>query len=103
MIGLLKKIFGITSPPIQQYLDRDAVIVDVRNLDEYKIDHIGNSILIPLPDFRGRIEEVKDWKKPIIVYCRSGRRSGIATKLLTKNGIDAINGGGLEDMKKITK
>lgn len=39
--------------------------------------------------------------EPIIVYCRSGNRSGIAVSILAQNGIaNAVNGGGLDDLKQ---
>jgi len=42
--------------------------------------------------------------QPIIVYCRSGNRSGIAVSILKQNGIaDAVNGGGLNDLKQNMK
>jgi phage shock protein E len=46
----------------------------------------------------------KEMPKPIIAYCRSGNRSGMAVSMLKQAGItDVINGGGLDDLLRKTK
>ena len=78
-----------------------ATIVDVRTPEEYAGEHIPNAINIPYDQVAQRINEFKEMQKPIIAYCRSGNRSGIAVDTLKQNGItEAINAGGLEDIKK---
>ena len=78
-----------------------ATIVDVRTPEEYAGEHIPNAINIPYDQVAQRINEFKRMQKPIIAYCRSGNRSGIAVDTLKQNGItEAINAGGLEDIKK---
>ena len=78
-----------------------ATIVDVRTPEEYAGEHILNAINIPYDQVAQRINEFKEMQKPIIAYCRSGNRSGIAVDTLKQNGItEAINAGGLEDIKK---
>jgi phage shock protein E len=60
-------------------------ILDVRTREEYDAGHIANAILIPSTDISGRLDEVpKDM--PILVYCRSGSRSAIASQELVDNG-----------------
>jgi phage shock protein E len=40
--------------------------------------------------------------KPIVVYCRSGNRSGMAVNILGQNGVNEVyNGGGIHDMLQI--
>lgn len=40
-------------------------------------------------------------QKPIVAYCQSGNRSGMAVAILKQYGIsDAINGGGIDDLKQ---
>ena len=82
----------------------DVTILDVRTPEEYAGEHIANAINIPLDQVAQRINEFKEMKKPIIAYCRSGNRSGIAVSILKQNGIaDAVNGGGLDDLKQSMK
>ncbi len=83
---------------------KDVTIIDVRTAEEFSEDHFPNAINIPLDQVAKRIDEFMKMKKPIIAYCRSGNRSGIAVSILKQNGIaDAINGGGLDDLKQNMK
>lgn len=83
---------------------QDVSIVDVRTPEEFSEAHFPNAINIPLDKVAQRIEEFRKMKKPIIAYCRSGNRSGIAVTILKQHGIaDAVNGGGLEDLKQNIK
>lgn len=82
----------------------DVSIVDVRTPEEYLVEHFPNAINIPLDSIAQRIEEFRQMKKPIIAYCRSGNRSGMAVSILKQYGItDAVNGGGFEDLKQNMK
>ena len=82
----------------------DVTIIDVRTPEEFTEGHFPNAINIPLDQVAQRIEEFRKMKKPIIAYCRSGNRSGVAVSILKQNGIaEAINGGGLDDLKQNTK
>lgn len=67
-------------------------------------EHFPNAINIPLDQVAQRINEFKEMPKPIVAYCRSGTRSGIAVTILKQNSIaEAINGGGLDDLKQNNK
>ena len=82
----------------------DVTIVDVRTPEEFTEGHFPNAINIPLEQVAKRINEFIEMPKPIIAYCRSGNRSGIAVSILKQNGIaDAVNGGGLVDLKQNMK
>ena len=64
---------------------KDLQLIDVRTPAENKEARLAGSKLIPLNELPSRLGELsKD--KPLIVYCRSGNRSGQALKLLFKNG-----------------
>jgi rhodanese-related sulfurtransferase len=63
--------------------------LDVRTLAEYKEFHIKGAYLIPLNELEDRLDELpKD--KPILVYCRTGHRSAIASDILVKNGFSQV-------------
>ena len=86
------------------HLDKNAIIVDVRSQDEFAHEHFNGAINIPLQEVTSRIDEFKEMAKPIVAYCRSGNRSGMAVTILKQNGIaEVINGGGLDDMKAASK
>ena len=66
--------------------------LDVRTMREHADGAIPNTDCIPLQELSQRIGELDDYRdKKVIVYCRSGNRSGKATKILKENGFDAIN------------
>ncbi|MGB5873626.1 MAG: rhodanese-like domain-containing protein [Bacteroidota bacterium] len=74
--------------------DSTVVLLDVRTPGEFNssVGHLPEAILIPvheLPDRLGELELFKE--KTIVVYCRTGRRSGRATSLLNELGFRAFN------------
>lgn len=83
-------------------LSEDALIIDVRTPQEFQSGHIKNAINIPYEVIGRKIKQVAEKKdQEVILYCRSGRRSGIALKTLTKLGYaNAKNVGGYEAFKK---
>jgi len=82
----------------------NASIVDVRTPEEFGESHFPNAINIPLDQVQQRINEFAAMPKPIITYCRSGARSGMAMSFLTQAGINEVqNGGGLDDMLQQNK
>ena len=78
----------------------DTVIVDVRSPMEFAQEHIPNAINIPVDQIPYKTDEFKKFMKPVVVYCRSGARSGMALGILQQNGITNVyNGGGISDMQ----
>lgn len=80
----------------------DAYWIDVRTAEEYAAGHVGQAVNIPYEEIAQRISEVTTEKDAeIYVYCRSGRRSGIAKAALDEAGFSrVVNAGGLEDALK---
>ena len=69
----------------------DAVILDVREADEYNSGHIPGAVLLPYGDIPEKAHIVlPDKEKMILIYCRSGRRSKIAAESLTALGYTAV-------------
>ena len=67
--------------------EKDYVIIDARTEEEFAEGHIKNAILIPEYEIANRAEkELPDKEQLILVYCRSGRRSKIASEELVKLG-----------------
>ena len=67
--------------------EKDYVIIDARTEEEFAEGHIENAILIPEYEIKDRAQkEVSDKEQLILVYCRSGRRSKIASEELVKLG-----------------
>ena len=71
--------------------EQGYIILDVRRPDEFAEGHIPNAILIPDYDIEEKAEEVlKDKNQLILVYCRSGRRSKLASEKLVQLGYTNI-------------
>jgi phage shock protein E len=81
--------------------DRAPIWIDVRTAEEYQSGHIEESRNIPYDEIAERIFEATiDQDADIRVYCRSGRRSGIAKDVLESMGFTAVkNEGGFEEIK----
>ena len=73
--------------------------IDVRSASEYASGHVDGAINIPHTEIVERIGEVTDDKEATLyLYCRSGRRSGVALDALQQAGYaGAVNIGGLDD------
>lgn len=78
----------ITYPEGRDFSAEGAVWIDVRLPAEYQTKHIKQSVNIPLPLLRTKFEKL-DPARQYLIYCDTGRRSSIATYLLSQNGIDA--------------
>lgn len=67
--------------------ENNYVIIDARTEEEFAEGHIENAILIPEYEIKDRAKkELPDKEQLILVYCRSGRRSKIASEELAKLG-----------------
>ena len=72
-------------------LNQDALLLDVRETNEFEQGRLPNALHIPLSQLAGRIGEVKGKHDlPVIVYCASGRRSRMAGATLAKAGFKDI-------------
>lgn len=68
----------------------DAVILDVREQDEWDAGHVENALHIPMGEIPVRLDEVPDDDR-LVVVCRSGGRSARVVAWLAQNGYDAAN------------
>ncbi|MCB0331498.1 MAG: rhodanese-like domain-containing protein, partial [Bdellovibrionales bacterium] len=80
-----------------------ALLIDVRTPAEYLDGHAVGSINIPYDELGDRVEELEAYReKSVVVYCRSGQRSGKGKQTLENLGFDkVINAGGLKEMQSI--
>ena len=70
----------------------DAIVVDVREADEFAGGHLPDARNIPGSKLAERISEIDKYKdKPVIVCCATGMRSNKACAELKKNGFSRIN------------
>lgn len=76
-------------------------LIDVREPMELEMDgNIEGAINIPLGEVEDRKDEILSIEKPVVLFCRSGNRSGKALEFLNAQGLkDGYNGGGWTDLK----
>ena len=85
---------------LEQKLNEDPFLVDVRTPEEFAEGSVKGAINIPLDKVQERISEFKN-KKNIVTFCRSGKRSSKAIAILNENGItDVTNGTDQETIEK---
>ncbi|MGY5451859.1 rhodanese-like domain-containing protein [Agarivorans sp. MS3-6] len=79
---------------------QDALLIDVRSEGEFSQGHIDKAYNIPHTVIADQIAAItKDKNQAIVVYCRSGNRSGYALQVLQAMGYQhVVNGGGLNEM-----
>lgn len=99
MLKSIRKIFapsGDTS--LQEVLQKDVFLVDVRTPMEYAAGSIPGAINIPLDQIHHQVSRFEG-KKAIVVFCRSGVRSSQAKNILARHHIEnVIDGGSRENV-----
>ncbi|PKL85398.1 MAG: sulfurtransferase [Ignavibacteriae bacterium HGW-Ignavibacteriae-1] len=109
ILGFILSLFGLTAcakdkPTKHDNFDlKDIIVIDVRTVAEFNAGHIEGAKLIPYDEIEREIAKVtKDKNAPIAVYCRSGRRSGIAQQTLEAMGyVNVENYGSMGNAKSI--
>lgn len=69
--------------------NEDVVVLDVREQAEYAFGHIPNAVSIPFGELENRLAEL-DKSKTILVVCRTGNRSDMASQTLSDNGFENV-------------
>ena len=93
--------FGNRREKVSNFLEQDALIVDVRMSGEFKTGNIKGSINVPLESIQQSADKIKKYNRPVITCCVSGMRSGFAASKLRRQGIEAVNGGSWYNVKLI--
>jgi rhodanese-related sulfurtransferase len=76
-----------TTGAMQLINHKNALVLDVREANEFKGGHILNAKHIPLGKLNSRLNEIESHRdQPIVVVCRSGNRSASACGLLKAQG-----------------
>ena len=78
-------------------LPSGTVLIDVRSMGEFDSGHIEGAVALPLDRIQHDISSVvPDKATPLVLYCRSGARSGRACEIVSQLGYTATrNGGGI--------
>lgn len=73
------------------YGEGNMQLIDVRTEEEYEVSHLKNAqnICVTSGDFKEKVASL-DKTKPVYVYCRSGKRSSKAAKILIEMGFTKV-------------
>ena len=72
-------------------LPDDALMVDVREADEWAAGHAPNAVHIPLAELPARLDELPETDDTVPIVCRMGGRSARAVQWLVQQGFDVSN------------
>ena len=105
--SMMSEAKTITVQEVHSILEQkdDVVLLDVRTPQEFngELGHLPDALLIPVQELEARYQELEPYKnKEMVVYCRSGNRSGRAVDFLSQKGFKVKNmtGGMLEWRKQ---
>lgn len=103
-MGLFQNLFGGgQTADLQNLIEKGAFLVDVREPGEFAAGTVRGAVNIPLGSVAIQLNKFKG-KENIIVFCRSGIRSGQAKTTLEQNGFkNVVNGGTWENVRQFVK
>jgi rhodanese-related sulfurtransferase len=103
MIDFIKNVFRKSDDNLKSLIQNGAFLVDVRTPAEFASGSASGAVNIPLDNLLQQISQFKD-KNNIVVFCRSGNRSGMAKKILENQGFKNVtNGGAWQNVASLTK
>jgi phage shock protein E len=70
----------------RQLVESGAKLIDVRTAAEFQRHHLPGARNIPHQELSGRLAEVGEKSVPVVLYCQSGARSGMAARALQRAG-----------------
>lgn len=83
------EIREVSRDEARKLIEEGAQLVDVRADHEWEAGRIAGATHVPLPQLPERLDEI-DKDRPVVVYCRGGNRSSMATAALNDAGYDAV-------------
>jgi phage shock protein E len=81
----------VSGADARRIVDEGARLLDVRTPQEFASGHLPGAINIPVQELDRRMGELAGKERPIVLYCRSGMRSGRAARMLEKAGYAAVH------------
>lgn len=97
LVTLSAPVAGALPPPglvdgatAQQLQARGVTVLDVRSAQEFESGHVPGALNIPHDQVAARSAELGAKDRPVLLYCRSGRRSGLAAADLARLGFTAL-------------
>jgi len=104
MASIFSALFGTkNNTELVDAVKNGALLVDVRTPAEFSAGSVKGAINIPMERIQNQMKKFKG-KKSVVLFCRSGARSGYAKGILERNGIENVfNGGSVGNMNQILR
>jgi rhodanese-related sulfurtransferase len=82
----------VTAAQLADWIEsgESVTVIDVRSKGEYEVAHVPGALHIPFVSAIWRAAEVRDGKKPLVVYCEHGPRASLARAALRLAGIGGV-------------
>jgi phage shock protein E len=81
----------VPSVSARDLVARGALLLDVRTAEEFAEQHLTGALNIPLQELASRLLELGAKDRAVVVYCRSGNRSGTASALMKSAGYAVLD------------
>ncbi len=81
----------VTAADARRLVESGARLVDVRTREEFAAGHLPGAVNIPVQELDRRMTELEPKDEPVVLYCRSGNRSGLAARMLKSAGYSAVH------------
>jgi len=80
----------VDGPTARRLVAAGVKVVDVRSPAEFGEGHVSGAVNIPYDEMGRRFAEIGPVTTPVLLYCRTGRRSGIAGRTLREKGFTQL-------------
>ncbi len=84
---------------IPKLIERGAVLLDVRTLEEFVGYHLPDAVNIPFENLDQQLDVIRSWRRPVVVYSADDQRGRRALIKLHNHGIAAFDAGSLEELR----
>jgi len=91
VLYLLRSLGKVPAAEAKKLVTEGALLVDVRTESEFRDQHVDGAINIPLQELDVRLGELGEKSTVMVLYCRSGARSGSARRLLRGQGFTSVH------------
>jgi rhodanese-related sulfurtransferase len=87
----------ITGAQARELVAKGAVLIDVRTPEEFAANHVAGAKNVPVQELPARLADIGPKDTPVVVYCKSGKRSSKAAEILRAEGYTVYNLGSFEN------
>lgn len=93
LLRAMRGVKGLSPNQVLQLINHeDAIVVDVRDIGEYKAGHLPHARHVPFKEIDQRLKELNKFKdKPLILYCATDTRASSAGARLKRAGFSAVH------------